>query len=310
MRMVKISIRSAKVVNTSIKTCQNTSGRKGEKVESLFDLENLIHQNHISNMLHLMMDERPVSSKRPNGHSRIPHIDDIASNGLIRINNVYRFDKVSKDGKPYVKYNNSINIGKKATRNPNRKNCVTFASNGEVMGDYITWAYLKRAATHKERYQEAINVLNQFRVFLGKQLSVVDLLVEIRNYPEWKEKLFAIKDITPLTKFVNKDYQSSGFNKVKYYNKAGLATINGVYYTISIDADVILFVSDEDAIRLLNGKRNAGILESGVATLITDNDSLSTFEFIDDNDVNDVKEELIEIDKFTEIKTLPFTKNE
>ena len=64
MRRVTIKLRSAKVVNTNCKVDTKTVGRYSTSPTDIInDMDNLIHFNHISNMFHVMMGSRPVSSR-------------------------------------------------------------------------------------------------------------------------------------------------------------------------------------------------------------------------------------------------------
>ena len=63
MRKIEIKVRSASVIDTSGKN-NETLGNDGAKVSSPNDMKNLVHFNHVSNMLHVLMGLRPVSSCR------------------------------------------------------------------------------------------------------------------------------------------------------------------------------------------------------------------------------------------------------
>jgi hypothetical protein len=73
MRKVILNVSSAKVVNTNFSRAygskmkyRETLGRNGKPMESINDMDNIIHVNHIINALHVMLGARPVSFKYGN----------------------------------------------------------------------------------------------------------------------------------------------------------------------------------------------------------------------------------------------------
>ena len=89
MRRVKINLRSGKVVNTNCKGNLKTVGRyNSHPADITNDMDNLIHFNHISNMFHVMMGSRPVSSRYDTHRKRSTYLDDIVRSGLIHYDNV------------------------------------------------------------------------------------------------------------------------------------------------------------------------------------------------------------------------------
>lgn len=329
MRVVKIKINSAKVLLTDyvsmdgeLKCQKDTLGKDGTPTESLFDTENLIHQNHISNMLHVLLGVRPVSTKYPNGHERSKYIDNIVANGLIRIDNDYRTeDYIDKEGNVHKRFNVNFMQGKKPYRNSNRQRLTTVASNGECMNGYITWPYLRKKMVYSSGYKKVQNILMEFGEFLcyddvRKDYSLVDLLIKMRDYPEWCSKMAAIQGITPITSFLlDKDYNSKsgkGFNQVGEtgVNLAGLLNLTAIYFYTTLNATVILFMEDADAENLIKGKRMATFLEGGVAFIENCPNRIQDFERIDnDDELEEIKEDFIDNENFTEIKDLKFTES-
>ena len=110
MRRVTIKLRSAKVVNTNCKVDTKTVGRYGIKPTDITnDMDNLIHFNHISNMLHVMMGSRPVSSRYDTKRKRSQYLDEIVRKGLIHYDNSTSVVYTTKNGE-YVTIMNLLKV--------------------------------------------------------------------------------------------------------------------------------------------------------------------------------------------------------
>lgn len=318
MRKVEIEIHSAKVVNTNCKGNLKTVGRDDiSPTDVTNDMENLIHFNHISNMLHVMLGSRPVSSRYGEKRKRSTYIDDIVSNGLLRYDNIVRVPYETKEGKKCVCYNNEFTQGKKPFINSNRQNIGVCTGNGEICQSYLTWSKLKEKKLYSENCKNALQILLEFGDFLGvnniqKEYSLTDILIMLRDYPEWKKKLFSIKvGIDPIKHFINKE-DSSGFNSLNERfspNRAALSNMNAVTPKVSIDATIVLFLTDEDATNLLNGKLFATILDGGYAKIKANPKTVRDLPYIDESEINDVIDDYLS-ENFIKINFLPTTKNE
>lgn len=311
MRQVIIEIKSAKVVNTSSFGNMKTVDKHGKPIQNSNNFEELIHFNHISNMLHVMMGSRPSSSRYNETYKKSSYLEDIVKNGLIRYDNAI---KISYENNGDIKnlYNNEFTQGKKPFNNSNRS-CLITASNGEKCGSYITWQKINERSLYNEQYKDLIKLLNEFGSFINsknvqKDYYLLDLLIEIRKYPDWIEKIKSIKNISPITNFITfKNHNSiTDIGENNSPNRAALSNINAVTPKVSVDATVILFLNDEDAQNLLHAKGIASFLDGGYAKIKNNPQSIKDLTYIDDSMLEDVVEEL-KNSNFININTLPYT---
>ena len=315
MKEVTIKIKSAKIVNTDYKTGKKknkTVGFDGSPTVTTNDMENLIHFNHISNMIHVMMGSRPVSSRYQSKYEKSSRLDDIIKSGLIHYDNVVKINYTTKKGEEKISYYNEFTQGNKPFYNSNRNGCGITASNGEKTQSFLTWSKIKEKALYSKQYVKALEVLNAFGEFINsknvqKDYSLVDLLVIIREYEEWVNKLTQIKELSPITNFVFK--LEKGGNSLTQIgsnnspNRAALSNINAVTPKVSIDATIVLFLEDEDAVNLLNAKGISSFLDNGYAEIV----KIEDISHYDEDTFEENIEEMLDND-YILINKLPHTK--
>ena len=315
MRRVTIKLRSAKVVNTNCKVDTKTVGRYGIKPTDITnDMDNLIHFNHISNMFHVMMGSRPVSSRYDTKRKRSQYLDEIVRKGLIHYDNSTSVVYTTKSGEERICYNNEFTQGNKPFVDSNRKSISVTASNGEVSESYLTWAKLSERSKESDGCKEVLKILNDFGIANGienirKEYSLLDALIKVRDYDEWYNKLLKVNGVGPIISFLKRE-PSSGFNNQNNhfsYNRASLVNMNAVTPKVSVDATVVLYLTDEDAENLLNAKSIATILDNGYAEIEGNPQTVKDFPFIDNNDIDDDIEWHLE-ENYVKISTLPTTK--
>lgn len=315
MRKVIIKLRSAKVVNTKSGGNLKTVGRYNiSPTDITNDMDNIIHFNHISNMLHVMMGSRPVSSRYDTKRKRSSYLDEIVSKGLIHYDNVTSITYNTKNGEKRICYFNEFTQGNKPFINSNRQEINTKASNGEMSESYLTWSKLSEKGISSVACATALNVLNDFGTFIGvddikKEYSLLDALIKMRDYKEWYDKMLSIKDITPILNFLKKE-KSTGFNNNNdhfSFNRAALLNTNAVTPKISINATVVLYLTEKDAENLLNAKSIATILDNGYAELDGNPKTVKDLPFIDEDEIEDDIEWLLD-ENYIKINTLPTTK--
>ena len=208
MRRVTIKLRSAKVVNTNCKVDTKTVGRYGIKPTDITnDMDNLIHFNHISNMLHVMMGSRPVSSRYDTKRKRSQYLDEIVRKGLIHYDNSTSVVYTTKNGEERICYNNEFTQGNKPFVDSNRKSISVTASNGEVSESYLTWAKLSERSKESDGCKEVLKILNDFGIANGienirKEYSLLDALIKVRDYDEWYNKLLKVNGVGPIISFL------------------------------------------------------------------------------------------------------------
>lgn len=322
MRKVVLTVSSAKVINTNFSRAygmklkyRETLGRNGKPVESINDMDNIIHINHIINALHVMFGARPISFKYGEYNSLSKKIIDIVENGIMCYNNIYRGEIIFKNNERKEVFYNEFTQGKKAAKDSNRNGLITTASNGEEYNFIFTWSSLKKKLHYSSNYQIIYSILLNFANKIGiknveKEYTLIDFIILLRDkYPEFINQIKNIKDITPILNILEKESGNGSFNAIKSPNLAGLGNINSPTPKVSVDATIILFMEDEDAERLLNGKRYATILDNGFISLAnTYNNkiinSIRDFDVV--IDIEDYIEDYLD-DGFIKIKNLPYT---
>lgn len=306
MRKIILKVRSATVIDTRHKKYATTLGRDCNKIQSSNDMEHLVHKNHISNMLHVLLGARPVSARKNpfTFRERSAYIDNIADNALFRFDSPVTY--TANGGERLL---TTTIQGRKAFKDSNRK-VVLYSSNFERSDSYLTWDKLEERSVLSLQYEDALNVLKDFATSIGcqtKDYTLMDFLIKMRDYPEWVEKLNNIKDISPILNFLNQSEKSNnGLTNVKSPNYAGLANTIYPVQGVRFDATIIIFMTDEDAMNLLNGKRNATFLDMGCVSLKGNPSSLYDLEYIDENTIEEYKQNYVS-HGFMNVKKFPLT---
>lgn len=305
MRKIEIKVRSASVIDTSGKNDNTTLGNDGTKVSSPNDMVNLVHFNHISNMLHVLMGARPVSSCHNvfNFRTRSPYIDNIAKSSLFRFDNSVTYK--ANDGSE--KLITTMMQGKKPYRDSNRKISI-FASNGECSKSYLTWSYVWRKSIISTQYKNALTVLNEFAQSLNKNskdFTLIDLLVKMRDYPNWIKRMNGINKISPIANFLNQT-DNSGLTQIKSPSYAGLANLVEPRRIVRFDATIIVFMEEADAENLINGKQIATFLDQGYASVIGNPHSITDLDFFDRFELQNYRLNCLE-NGFLDVEKFPLT---
>lgn len=306
MRKVVLKVRSATVIDTRRPKYATTLGRDCSKTQSPNDMEHLVHKNHISNMLHVLLGARPVSARKNpfTFRERSAYIDKIADNALFRFDNPVTYK--TKGGERLL---TTTIQGRKAFKDSNRK-VVLYSTIGEKSESYLTWDKLEERSVLSPQYGDALDILKDFAAAINcqvKDYTLMDFLIKMREYPEWVGKMNAIKDISPILNFLNRNGKSNnGITNVKSPNYAGLSNTIYPVQAVRFDATIILFMKDEDAINLLNGKRNATFLDMGCVSLKGNPSSLYDLEYIDENTIEEYKQNYVS-HGFMNVKEFPLT---
>lgn len=306
MRKIEIKVRSASVIDTSGKN-NETLGNDGAKVSSPNDMKNLVHFNHVSNMLHVLMGVRPVSSSHNNFNfrARSPYIDNITKSSLFRFDNSVAYK--TNDGTE--KLITTMIQGKKPYRDSNRKVSI-FASNGECSKSYLTWSYVWRKSIISTQYKNALTVLNEFAQNINKNpkdFTIIDLLVKMRDYPNWIKRMNDIDNISPIVNFLNQsDKSNSGLTNIKSPSYAGLSNLIEPRKIVRFDATIIVFMEDVDAQTLINGKQVATFLDQGYASVIGNPHSIADLDFFDCFEIQNYRLNCLE-NGFLDVEKFPLT---
>ena len=326
MRTIVFNVSSAKVVNTNLskKDTKTYNGKEKESIrkdsdwigESLNDMENIIHINHIINALHVMVGSRPVSFKYGDRNKLSDRISNIVENGVIQYENIFRCEKTFKNGDTKTIFYNEFTQGKKPVKNSNRKVAIK-ASNGEVFNGYFTWSLLEKKSLHKEQWKECLDTIIEYGKYLGysdikKEYTLLDLMVKLKTEnPEWIKKFALIKDIKEVQNFLENIKTQGSFNHIGG-DMAGLGNVNAPTPKVTLNAKIILFMEDADAEMFLNSKRCATILDNGFISIANEDENFNPatnirdIHFIDDDDIEEYIEDCID-EGYIKISNLPYT---
>lgn len=326
MKVIELKINSAQIVDTSwvkkkpkdkdpYDIGHHTLGKNGKSVSKNNDVNNPIHVNHISNMLHVLLGCRPVSYDSKY-RSRNPYIDNIAKNGLIKYDNVYCVNYTNKDGLSKKMFLSSFVQGKKPFIDSHRQT-KTYTSNGESYSSAITWSLFHKAilgSNNKEKYKQIYDLLLNFGVSIGidniqRKMTLIDTLLMVKNNDEYKHKICEV-NVSWVNDIINGLNKQGTFNYINIKNNlAGLGNINDVIKIININATVILYLNDEDANNILNGKRIATLLDGGVVSINNKAKCINELRNVSNENIEyDIEEYLM--DGFIKINSLPYTNYE
>jgi hypothetical protein len=236
-----------------------------------------VHQ--VSNMLHVMFNERPVPSLRNSFYNKNEYYFEKAQNSYLKIDT----PKISKNDYYYEKMH-----VKKAV--PNSWN-PSIPSNWEIVRKYID---------NEDKFRIFVKKLNQI-LGVDDSESVPFLKIRnlVQNLPQDKRldlynTISTLRDITGLNDYFGTYIGSGIFKKpvecaiTRKLNKTARMVNSGLESVIVLSGQIIVPVSQDDVERLRTvSKGCATILDGGLVTI----DSLK-----DENNVS--------IDGFTQIKDI------
>lgn len=285
MKYVYFDILSAKL------TTSDTIGGRPDFTSNLVGVDKgePIRLNHISNAMHVLLGARPVSTKWSSwGRKRCQRIDDMVSNGIIKVTTPY----VSNNGK-YPSYACEFIKGKKSARNSNRTDLYTKISDTEYCRGIITWKTLELRYRYQqpEKYNKIMSALKEFTGLEHPETmySFAELLRKIggSDFCPTMEKILLECEAKPLVYVMEGETEThtgASFNQEKEerpntlsVNLAGYSNNVQPLYKITINAEVIIPMEDEDYNNLIKGKKYATILEGGLIKLAEE----KTTDFVD-----------------------------
>lgn len=258
------------------------------------DVFNPIHKEQVSNMLHVLLGERPVSTFHTpifNGtpiRKRIRAIDEIAENGYYKIDNDYIYEDSGKK----MAYCEFV-IGKKnATSNDKNATAITFIK----LKDYF------KVKGCIEKYDLFLNILSKYTnkpVNEKNYATITEAYLDLypnENAPtlEVAYNKYGKDKTTKLCSFINDLATNGGFNmdlvngtfrrptgKDKLFIMK--STNNHIRHVVDLYGSFIFNVDEETAKRILNGKRGASFLDGGLAKITKWNDTLGFDSYIIDD---------------------------
>ena len=286
MKEIIIKVDSASIVveNRSQKIYKNDlrnpicdlRNPKGEFVECDTDESNMAYFENVSNLLHVLMGDRPVPSKKYTIRKRNTYIDDIVGGcAFIKELNVNRIEKVDKKGINRVYIHKNYTQGKKCMPNSNSKT-KTVGKDGVEYKGTITWDALIKRGCYTDGVKKTYDFLIKISKEMGindvrKEYSLIDFLLEIRKNKTYVNRVidFSTKnDATYIAHLMRGSTKGGSINDVSDDNSPNLAVKpNNVHQTPKLTSgfEIILYVDDNVADIINKGVRCATFLDGGVA---------------------------------------------
>lgn len=258
---------------------------KGEFVECDTDEHNMVYFENVSNMLHVLMGDRPVPSKKHTIRKRNNFIDDIVERcAFIKELNVNRIEKVDKNGINRIYVHKNYTQGKKCMPNSNSQT-KTVDKDGVAYKGTITWdAFIKRGIYSegvKKTYELLIKISKEMGIDdVRKKYSLIDFLYEIRKNKTYVNKVidFSIKNDTAyISHFMQGTTDGGSINDISDKNSPNLAAKPVNVHQIpklTSGFEIILYVDDNVANIIDKGVRCATLLDGGVAYVSSINNVL------------------------------------
>lgn len=288
MRLIKITFDSAKLIidpkKDSDKIIELSYNKKGfcnisrdRYDDEYVDFNTIIKWECVSNMLHVLIGDRPVSSNRKTLYNRVNEIDDIVKNGYYKINNVFTYTDKNGTVRPQTEFTQ----GKKIQHNSHAKDLYTKCDGKYVKGN-ITWSILKRKflTTDPDKYETIVNNLKKWcnDDNIVDNHTIVEALIMLRDskYKDEAIEFFKEIKITPFVNVIENNIDKIDFSSLNSF-KCKLATrIVNQYpnFKISINGEFIFNVDDDMYLKLIKGQHLATFLDGGVAEL-----QMESFDF-------------------------------
>lgn len=211
---------------------------------------------HLSNMLHVLMGERPKPSLRKSYIETIPEIFEMANNAFIKLNN-YK----------YTNDKGTFNIAETITI----KKAVW---NAFSKIDILYWKRIERYLSNRE------NLYNQFIELLNKVFNTSDItqrvftecMAELIEKHSNNKDVIAFKEMLLTPKYYKTDLAKimSGIPNYMSNNMASQLLINNaVDKIVRLSGSIIIPVEDEWVKKIENSKGFATLLDGGIVNIVS-----------------------------------------
>ena len=244
----------------------------------------------VSNMLHVLMGIRPVSTNRQSisGSKRNEHIDEIVSNGWFKIDNMYGVEYKTKSGEDKWRFIGEFTQGKKNQSNSHRNDVYTHnhIENKDVPG-WCSWMAVrkklcfgyskKKNFTENKRkvYYDFVSLLEECLgrpIFVNETptISLSEVLgIIAKGNEDNKKKVdeFLSKNNLTSMKALMGDPKSdlSSLLREDGGDQAGLINNISMVTKVSLNGSFIFDVDEEDYQYFKMGPQYATYLDEGVA---------------------------------------------
>lgn len=241
-----------------------------------------VHQ--VSNMLHVLFNERPVPSLRRCFYPRVDRYFEMAQNSLLKIST----PMINKDGEDYYYETFHVKKGVWNSWNPT---------------PYVNWKVIQRFIDDDEKLNVIINKLNEVLEVDAGSMSFLNVRELVGNLTLGKrldlyDVILNLNGITALIDYFG-SYKGDGtFNNpvdcsvTRKCDKMAYLVNMGLETAITLSGQIIVPVSEEDIARLKTiSKGCATILDGGLVWIdsVKDGSIISDEGFIKVSDISDEK---------------------
>ena len=233
-----------------------------------------VHQ--ISNVLHVLFNERPTSTIRGSLYNKNEYLFEKAKNSYLKITTPKRFNKASNS----EEYVSEIIHAKKAVWNSWKNN--------EIKS--VNWEMIRRYFNNQEKFQLFINDLNQILNFNSRKIPFDDIINKVLAL-DINSRLLLYSKIKKYTKcdgliYLFGRYDNGIFEPPKYSaitslaNRGGLTVNNGIQEIFVFSGEIIIPVDENDLNIIKNfSTGTANILDGGFVWI---DSIINANEFYDD----------------------------
>lgn len=234
----------------------------------------LITKHQVSAMLHVMLNARPVSYVHGSSYKSCEVIDKLADKALVKANNCFCYKTSKGNNAVYAEFTQS----NKSHWNSKKKGVVTFDEDGNVYDGKFTWDAFKRhyyygkdARKYTETMSFLKNICDDHSMF--DKYEFIDFIKKLAEDDSKKVELIkyfgSLDGGTPVVKIINGEKTDAGFegSPGTNYNLAAQTNVRGVKRKVTLDATILVPVSDEMANDFIHGKRYATFGDGGFAYL-------------------------------------------
>lgn len=262
--------------------CFSVGGSYSKRDENFSFIEPItVHQ--ISNMLHVLFNERPVPSLRHCIYPRNAYYFDKALESYLKIDT----PKISNDNTNYYYETTQV------------KKAVWNSWNPEVMPN---WELVKQYVDNTEKFNLFVAKLNELLNINSLSLSFFEIINEVGKMDN--EKRIHLDDyVTNLQSmsgiiYCLGEYRDNKFKAPNYKcnisnksNSSARTVTSGLEKVIMLSGQIIVPVSDDDIIKLKKSKGCATILDGGLVYIdsIKDENYISVSGFIKVSEISNEK---------------------
>ena len=251
-KYLRLKFKDAKIFPTRSGTGKN--GKVYELGKSPVNRKGLIWEEYItpyqiSNVLHVMFGERPVSSVKKSFYPRIDKYVEMANNSYLKMEYPKRYNKTKKMNTPITEI--------LRTEKPDW--------NSWAKGTKISWEII-RVFMNEEELNFFLTETKKLVNKDPKSMSFKDLIEALRevNTDELCKALKSMK-LSPIANYIGDDVFADQITRKMTHGKhTAIMNINGIAEIININGEILVPVNDDDLKLLETLPGSANILDGGM----------------------------------------------